>query len=62
MTRRRRAAVPAAVAVLVACWLAIIGAFALSQVDKAQRGTAVAIAVPAAVIFFAVLAWLGRQR
>ncbi len=52
----------AAAAVVTACGLAIVAAYALAQADKDQQGTAAAITVPAAVIIFAVLVWLRRQR
>jgi high-affinity Fe2+/Pb2+ permease len=49
--------------VLVSCGLAVVGAYALYNVDKHAAGTAVAIALPAAVVFSVVLAWLfSRDR
>jgi uncharacterized membrane protein len=64
MTRRRhRIAVAAAAVTLVSCGLAVVGAYALYNVDKHAAGTAVAIALPAAVVFSVVLAWLfSRDR
>jgi len=59
--RRRHAAAVIAVTAVAVCGLAIVAAFALAQVDKHQQGTAVVIAVPAAAVIFAVLAWLGRH-
>ncbi len=51
-----------AVAVVAVCVLAIVGAYALAQVTPKQSGLAVAIAIPAGVIIFAALIWLGRQK
>jgi len=59
---RHRAATVIAVTAVAVCGLAIVAAFALAQVDKHQQGTAVAIAVPAAAVIFAVLVWLGRRQ
>ena len=52
-----------AVALVIAAGFAIVGAWALAQVDKHQQGVAVAIAIPAAAVIFAVLAWwFGRRK
>ena len=51
----------AAVIVVILAGLAIIGAWALSLAAPKQAGTAAAIAIPAAMIIFAALVWLGRR-
>lgn len=51
-----------AVAAVAACGLAIVGAYALSVADKHAQGIAAAIAIPAAVVIFGALVWLGRRK
>lgn len=51
-----------AIAVAVACWVAAFGAYALAHLVKHQQGTAVAIAIPAGVVFLLAVAWLGRGQ
>ncbi len=42
--------------------LAIAGAWALYKLDKHAQGIAAAIAIAAAAVIFAALAWLGRRN
>lgn len=46
----------------IASILAIVAAWSLASIDKHAQGVAVAIAIPAGVVFFGVLVWLGRQK
>lgn len=41
--------------------LALVAAYALWSIDKHAQTTAAVIAIPAAVVFFGFLAWLGKQ-
>ena len=46
----------------IASILALVAAYALWSIDKHAQTTAALIAIPAAVVFFGFLAWLGRRK